>query len=132
MRSQHLLARATVAVAATASLLAASSAVGHATSAENAAAPCDAGWNCWWPQANYSGPVQTWDQPGAPDVCTVAGADEGIRSYAFYGGQEGYFYRTRDCTGDARAVLMNTESPDLGFTAYSFKSACVSCLASKE
>jgi hypothetical protein len=82
--------------------------------------------NCWWSNANFAGPSSTWPTPRPAGSCSAAlGAV--VRSYAFYAGQEGYFYKSGDCTGESRTVLANTESADLGFDAYSFKSACVSC-----
>jgi hypothetical protein len=85
---------------------------------------CPAGSNCWWPLVNYGGPVAKWEHVSSG---CFSFPDFFVRSYSFYGGQEGYFYRTRDCSGTGTWVLVNTESPDIGFNAYSFKGACVSC-----
>ncbi|WP_163505348.1 peptidase inhibitor family I36 protein [Fodinicola acaciae] len=94
--------------------------------ARPAAAPCAAQTNCWWSLAGFTGQSATWQAPRPPGSCASA-PNAVVRSYAFYGGQEGYFYRSNNCTGESRAVLANSESADLGFDAYSFKSACVSC-----
>jgi hypothetical protein len=91
-----------------------------------AAAPCGAGWNCWWAGTNFTGPESSRQDLRPPGSCASAPGSI-VRSYAFYGGQEGYFFQSNNCTGPSRAVVANSESADLGFDAYSFKSACVSC-----
>lgn len=102
--------------------------VATAASVQTAAAPCAAGTNCWWAGANFGGAEKTWQEPRPAGSCASA-PNAVVRSYAFFGGQEGYFYASNNCTGDGRPVLAGSESADLGFDAYSFKSACVSCKA---
>lgn len=96
-----------------------------------APAPCGAGLNCWWSNTGYTGHQITWRGQSAPGSCAATPGHQ-IRSYAFYGGQEGYFYPSTNCTGPSRPALYNTESSDLGFIARSFKAACVSCLVSEQ
>lgn len=93
-----------------------------------AKAACASGSNCWWRDANFSGGGVSWRHTSAPGCYPVGPVGARVRSYSFFGGQEGYFYPSTNCTGSGRPVLYNSESADLGFDAYSFRSACVSCL----
>jgi hypothetical protein len=91
---------------------------------EIAAAPvCGRTQFCVWASANYTG-----DKHGIPDrgtgICWV-----GIptRSFINNSNVEGYFYANGNCSGRARAVTGHTRSADIGYTAQSFLTACVSC-----
>lgn len=93
-----------------------------ATSTQVEASRC-AQASCWWSGANFSGPYSF--NPHLANGCYAIGGN-GVRSFA-HRSQEGYFYSGNNCTGQPRAVVANSESSNMGFQAYSFLSACVSC-----
>lgn len=79
---------------------------------------------CVWSGTNFTGTKR-----GMPahrnGICYQF--SQAVRSYVDYGAYEGYFYATRECTGRARAVTKNTQSANIGYAAWSFRYACVSC-----
>lgn len=52
---------------------------------------------------------------------------QGYQSYRNNTNFEGYLYAEPDCKGQARPVTHGSFSPDIGFSAHSWKQACVSC-----
>ncbi|WP_221358054.1 peptidase inhibitor family I36 protein [Streptomyces beigongshangae] len=99
------------------------------SSAAPTAAPCNQGTYCWWSGAGFSGSGISYTNDLTSGGCYLTTHVGSVRSYAHYHRQEGYFYANNNCTGRAHAVRAHTENPDIGFNAYSFKAACVSCLA---
>ncbi|WP_053849390.1 peptidase inhibitor family I36 protein [Streptomyces sp. NRRL B-24085] len=99
------------------------------SSAAPAAAPCNQGSYCWWSGANFSGSGISYTGDLVSGGCYLTSHVGSVRSYAHYHRQEGYFYANSNCTGRSHAVRAHSENPDIGFNAYSFKAACVSCLA---
>jgi hypothetical protein len=99
------------------------------SSAAPAAAPCNQGTYCWWSGAGFSGSGVSYSGDLVSGGCYLTSHVGSVRSYAHYHRQEGYFYANNNCTGRAHAVRAHSESSDIGFNAYSFKAACVSCLA---
>ncbi|MFJ4936781.1 peptidase inhibitor family I36 protein [Streptomyces pseudovenezuelae] len=122
--STHLAKVFTVGAAATVLMLGASP-----SSAAPTAAPCNQGTFCWWSGVNFSGSGAAYNVDFVTGSCYLTTHVGSVRSYADYFRQEGYFYANGNCTGRAYPVRAHTESPDIGFNAYSFKAACVSCLA---
>lgn len=90
-------------------------------------APCPDGKNCWWSGENYSGGKQEWSWIMPAGTC-VSQVGTQIQSYAFYGGQEGYFYYNYDCVGTGRPAAYDSENGRLGVRR-SFKAACISCVS---
>lgn len=90
------------------------------------AAPCPSGWNCVWSKPHFTGGEGMWQDPWWDDCANFATGYK-VRSYAFYGGEEGYFYSGGNCTGNRKLAPRNSESIDIGFDAYSFRAACASC-----
>lgn len=84
------------------------------------------GINCWWAGKNFTGKRAHWSDP-VWSGCLEEQPGRSEQSYAFYGGQEGYFFQSPNCTGPSKAVLSNTEG-NIGFVARSFLYGCVSCL----
>jgi hypothetical protein len=80
---------------------------------------------CKWSGTNFTG-----TRIGMPDygngTCLVIPTHP-ARSYVNYGNVEGYFYANSDCTGRSRAVTHDSQNPNIGFAAWSFRYACVSC-----
>ncbi|MGI5192137.1 peptidase inhibitor family I36 protein [Streptomyces sp. CA-288835] len=99
------------------------------SSAAPTAAPCSQGTYCWWSGANFGGNGISYTGDLVTGTCYLTTNVGSVRSYAHYHRQEGYFYANSNCTGRSHAVRARTESRDIGFNAYSFKAACVSCLA---
>jgi hypothetical protein len=98
-------------------------------SAANAVVSCPAGKNCWWEKANFQSPGLNF--AGGTFVTgrcySIYPQIKYVRSFRHNSSDQGYFYSNRDCTGRSRAVTPNTESPDIGFNAYSIRAACVTC-----
>ncbi|MFI0449779.1 peptidase inhibitor family I36 protein [Actinomadura sp. 6N118] len=88
------------------------------------AAPCNRGDFCIWVNTGFQGGRAVLsDRPHGSCYRFLAPP---YRSFANYDNFEGYFYSNNNCTGSARAVTAGHEG-NLGFNAYSFKHACVSC-----
>jgi hypothetical protein len=85
-----------------ASMLLVSPAV-SAAPAQQKASCAEAHVNCWWQGVNFSGAGASFASFPA-GTCVPGGSANSTRSYMFYGGQEGYFYTSTNCTGSGRAV----------------------------
>jgi hypothetical protein len=94
------------------------------STAESITAPCSSGQFCVWVNTGFTGGRTVMvDRPNGTCYRFLAPP---YRSYADYDNIEGYFYSNNNCTGSARAVTAGSEG-NIGFNAYSFKYACVSC-----
>ena len=86
---------------------------------------CSGGENCWWPGRNYTGTRVVLPIVIPSGYCHYWTRGS-VRSYAHYGRQEGYFYSGQHCSGRAKATVSGSAG-NVGFSAHSFKGACVSC-----
>jgi hypothetical protein len=86
---------------------------------------CSGGENCWFEGANWTG-TRTVMPIIIPNGNCYYWTIGYVRSYAQYGGQEGYFYSNTNCTGSVKATTAGSAG-NTGFAARAFKGACVSC-----
>lgn len=93
-------------------------------------AACDAESFCWYSGVNYTG-LRVSILEMVHERCYSMPSSLGVvRSYTHRTTsvlQEGYFYSNGGCTGRSYAVVRGSGSPDIGFNAYTFRAACVSC-----
>ncbi|MED7930438.1 peptidase inhibitor family I36 protein [Nonomuraea sp. LP-02] len=94
-----------------------------AGSPASAAPACGSGTFCIYKKANYEGwPFQITRSPSG--TCETLGNP--FLSFINNSTIEGYFYSSTSCSGSARAVQSGGRG-NIGFSARSFKHACVSC-----
>jgi hypothetical protein len=95
---------------------------GAAAETLSTAANCSPGVFCLWTGKRFTG---KYDYLRDHNGCLTF-LDK-PRSYDNNSNIEGYFYSGSVCTGSVRAARVRTENPDIGFSAGSFRQACVSC-----
>ncbi|MDP9793319.1 hypothetical protein J2S43_001831 [Catenuloplanes nepalensis] len=96
-----------------------------ALASETAAGPCSPNTLCVFYPPNEGGTGYSVTRyPVGTCIRFTAGGYESYRNNSTI---EGYFFETTGCGGRAKTVYRNSGGDNMGFRAYSFRFACVSC-----
>ena len=94
--------------------------------AASAAAQCFSSQWCGYRDNNFV--TEEWRTSFVyPNGHCIATSQLGARSYDNKSNNEGYFYSGTDCTGTVHAMTHHSNNANMGFRAFSYYSACVSC-----
>lgn len=95
--------------------------------AASAAAQCFSNQWCGYRENNFV--TEEWATSFVyPNGHCITTSLNGARSYDNNSNNEGYLYSGTNCTGTVHAMTHHSDSPNIGFRALSYYSACVSCL----
>lgn len=94
---------------------------------EAVTASCDPGRFCWWQHQDFVGQGVSYSRV-TPGACTGIGDQQYVRSYINHTPIQGWFYRSKDCSGEPGGVMLpNKQARDIGTWAFTFREGCVTC-----